>query len=85
MSNPDLDLNLLRVFKAIYIEGNLTRAGAVLGVSQPAVSNALARLRVHYNDPLFFRSGKHMCPTFFTQKVMPQIEMALGIINATTE
>jgi hypothetical protein len=81
----DIDLNLLRVLTAIYTEGNLTKAGMSLGVSQPAVSNALSRLRDYYGDPLFFRSGKRMRPTFFTQKIIPQIEFALGVISATKE
>ena len=40
-----IDLNLFRIFDAVYQEGSLTRAGEVLHLTQPAVSNALARLR----------------------------------------
>ena len=48
-----IDLNLFRVFEVIYRERSLTRAAAVLHVSQSAVSHALGRLREHLADPLF--------------------------------
>jgi DNA-binding transcriptional LysR family regulator len=59
----EIDLNLLRVFHAIAEEGSLTLAGNRLGLSQPAVSYALGRLRTLFNDPLFVRSGNAMHPT----------------------
>lgn len=59
----EIDLNLLRVFHAIAEEGTLTLAGVRLGLSQPAVSYALVRLRTMFNDPLFVRSGNTMQPT----------------------
>ena len=53
-----IDLNLFRVFEVVYRERNLTRAAAVLHVSQSAVSHSLARLREHFSDPLLFaRAG----------------------------
>ncbi|WP_153099513.1 LysR family transcriptional regulator [Paraburkholderia hayleyella] len=58
-----IDLNLLRVFHAILEENSLTLAGRRLGLSQPAVSYALGRLRAMFNDPLFVRSGNEMVPT----------------------
>ncbi|HBZ95793.1 MAG TPA: LysR family transcriptional regulator, partial [Pseudomonas sp.] len=53
MNLTKVDLNLFIVFDAIYTEANLTRAGQIVGITQPAVSNALARLRETFNDPLF--------------------------------
>ncbi len=53
MNLSKVDLNLFIVFDAIYTEANLTRAGQIVGITQPAVSNALARLRETFNDPLF--------------------------------
>lgn len=79
------DLNLFRVYLTIYHTRNLTRAGEHLGVSQPAISNALARLRKMYNDPLFIRSGKAMRPTFKTEQMMPDIERALTLLARTLE
>lgn len=57
LSKPQLrmvDLNLLTVFDAVMQEQNITRAAHVLGMSQPAVSNAVARLKVMFNDELLF-------------------------------
>ena len=58
MNLNKVDLNLFIVFDAIYTEANLTRAGQIVGITQPAVSNALARLRETFNDPLFVRTAQ---------------------------
>lgn len=58
-----VDLNLFTVFEAIYQERSLTRAADRIGMSQPAASNALKRLREALGDPLFVRQGKAMEPT----------------------
>jgi len=58
-----LDLNLLRVFDAVARERHVTRAAAALHLSQPAVSNALARLRAALNDELFLRRPGGVEPT----------------------
>src|SRR5690349_4505910 len=58
-----LDLNLLVAFDALANEGSVTRAAAKLHVSQPALSGALARLRHHFQDPLFVRQSGKMRPT----------------------
>ncbi len=59
----DVDLHLLNVFDAIMTEGSVSRAAQQLALSQPAVSNAVARMRVLWNDPLFIRSGRGISPT----------------------
>lgn len=58
-----VDLNLLTVFDAVMQEQNITRAAQALGMSQPAVSNAVARLKVMFNDELFVRYGRGIQPT----------------------
>lgn len=58
-----VDLNLITVFDAILRNRNVTVAGAELGLSQPAMSYALAKMRRTFNDPLFFRVGNEMQPT----------------------
>lgn len=58
-----IDLNLLVVFEAIMETGQLSQAGVQLGLSQPAMSAALQRLRVTLKDPLFVRSRQGMEPT----------------------
>jgi DNA-binding transcriptional LysR family regulator len=63
MNFAALDLNLLRVFDAMAIELNTTRAGERVGLSQPAVSSALGRLRHILGDELFVREGNRMAPT----------------------
>lgn len=63
MNFAALDLNLMRVFDAMALELNTTRAGERIGLSQPAVSSALGRLRSITGDELFVREGNHMVPT----------------------
>jgi DNA-binding transcriptional LysR family regulator len=59
------DLNLLRVFEAIWETRSVSKAAERLTLTQPAVSSALARLREAYSDPLFTRAGTQMAPTAF--------------------
>jgi hypothetical protein len=63
MSIGRMDLNLLKVFDAIYEDRNLVLAGRRLNLTQSAVSHALARLRELVGDELFMRTGKGMVPT----------------------
>lgn len=63
MNFAAFDLNLLRVFDALMRERNVTRAGERIGLSQPAVSAALGRLRAIFDDELFVRSAGQMEPT----------------------
>jgi len=58
-----VDLNLLLAFEALWAERSVTRAGRRLGLSQPAMSGALARLRAMLNDPLFVRGRAELQPT----------------------
>jgi DNA-binding transcriptional LysR family regulator len=63
MNSPDLELAALRCLTVLIDERNVTRAAERLGMSQPAVSHALARLRRHFSDPLLVRAGRNMVPT----------------------
>lgn len=63
MDLRNIDLNLLPVFEALVRTQSVTRAGRSIGLSQPAMSYALARLREQLGDPLFTRSGRVMLPT----------------------
>ena len=58
-----VDLNLLVIFDALIAEGHVTRAAERIGLTQPAVSHALNRLRGLFNDPLFVRCPRGMSPT----------------------
>ena len=82
--NPaDLDLNLLRVFDAIAAQQSVTLAGNALGLSQPAVSNALTRLRRVYDDPLFVRTPAGMRPTPRASQIALGVREALALIEAS--
>ena len=63
MKLPKVDLNLFVVFDTVYTERNLTRAARILHITQPAVSNALKRLRAAFGDPLFVRTPRGVAPT----------------------
>ena len=62
-SEPKLDLNLLTVAVALLDSGSASAAAVRLGISQPSVSGALAKLRLYFNDPLFVRTAGGMTPT----------------------
>lgn len=81
MNLNSLDLNLLKAFDAMYRERHVGRAGASIGIAQPSMSNALNRLRGHFDDPLFQRSPEGMLPTAKAEKLAPQIKSALAIVS----
>lgn len=76
-----IDLNLLLVFEALLAERSVTRAAGRLGLSQPAVSNALARLRTLLADPLLVRAGTGMEPTVRALELSGPIQQALDGIR----
>ncbi len=73
MNFRQLDLNLLRVLAAVYRTGSVTAAGQQLALSQPATSNALARLREFFGDELFVRSPRGLHPTHAAQRIAPAV------------
>ena len=80
MNSPNfrtLDLNLLRVFDEVMAERSLTRAARNLSLTQPAVSNALRRLRETLGDELVQRSGQGMAPTPRAMAIWPAVREAL--------
>ncbi len=81
MNLQSFDLNLLRVFDAIYIERSISRAASRLNLSQPAVSNALARLRERMGDPLFERTAEGMAPTPRAKTIAEPIQRALDLLR----
>lgn len=78
-----LDLNLLVTFEALYSEGHVTRAARRLGLSQPATSHALARLRTLFADPLFTRIPRGIIPTPRARALAEPIRRALRDIEGT--
>lgn len=84
MVKPQLrmvDLNLLTVFDAVMQEQNITRAAHPLGMSQPAVSNAVARLKVMFNDELFVRYGRGIQPTARAYQLFGSVRQALQLVQ----
>lgn len=77
-----IDLNLLAAFNALMIERNVTRAATQVGVSQPAMSAALSRLRKLLGDPLFLRSPDGLLPTPRARELAQPIAQALSQIKA---
>jgi len=67
----------------IFSEGHLTKAGERLNLSQPAMSQALGRLRDVFDDPLFIRSGKEMVPTAFAIQLAPKIKEIILLTEQT--
>jgi DNA-binding transcriptional LysR family regulator len=81
MNFAAFDLNLLRVFDALMRERSATRAGEQIGLSQPAVSAALQRLRDLLDDRLFVRQGNDMKPTPRAESLGPEIREVLAALE----
>ena len=79
------DLNLIKVFLAIWDKRSLTGAGDRLGLTQPAVSHALRRLRDRFSDPLFVRVGNRMEPTEVAARLREPFERALALLEQTIQ
>jgi DNA-binding transcriptional LysR family regulator len=79
------DLNLLRVLDALLKDHSTVRAGERLGLSQPAVSAALGRLRATMGDDLFFRRGKGLEPTQYALTLKDDLKLVLERIEALTQ
>ncbi|WP_323123222.1 LysR family transcriptional regulator [Burkholderia alba] len=77
----ELDLNLIPYLVALDETRNVSRAGDLLGVSQPRVSTALGRLRAYFDDPLFVRTSRGMEPTPRALALLPSAREALAQIE----
>ena len=80
-----VDLNLLELFESVYRSRHLTAAGGELGLSQPAMSRSLARLREAYGDKLFVRSPQGLMPTPFADHLYESASAVLEIVRRTLE
>lgn len=76
------DLNLLVIFRAIMNRGSIAGAAEEIGLSPSAVSHALGRLRVMFNDELFFRTADGVQPTDRARELSTDIERGLGFVSA---
>jgi DNA-binding transcriptional LysR family regulator len=82
MELQDLDLNLLVLFNQLLVERRVSKVAENLGLSQPAVSNSLARLRKLLGDELFLRTPGGMEPTPYAEQLAESVTYALGMIHS---
>ena len=82
MRLSQVDLNLFIVFDAVYEKRNLTRAAELLCITQPAVSNALGRMRSKLGDPLFVSTPQGMVPTPLADSIANRVGEALQLLGA---
>ncbi len=80
-----IDLNLLLAFEALMDERNVGRAAKRVGLSQPAFSNAMGRLRARLGDSLFVRTAQGMVPTSRAERLASPIRSALAQLRLTFE
>lgn len=85
MNITGVDLNLLIAFESLLDECHVGRAANRVGLSQPAFSNAISRLRARLNDPLFVRTGRGMVPTPRAEQLSGPIREALSLLRDTLE
>jgi DNA-binding transcriptional LysR family regulator len=85
MNFRTLDLNLLRVFDVVMTERNVTRAAARLSMTQPAVSNAMRRLREATREDLFISGSTGVTPTAHAETLWPTVRSALGGLRDALE
>lgn len=81
MDLAEFDLNLLVTFDAIHRHQNLSATAAELGLTQPAISAALKRLRGYFDDPLFVRTSHGMRPTPYADDLAPKIRRTLDALR----
>ena len=77
----DIDLNLLRLFDAVYRSRNVSRAASQLGMTQPAASQGLTRLRLLIKDPLFIRVAGGVQPTPKAEVLAKTVTQALNLLE----
>jgi len=82
MELHELDLNLLIIFNQLLVERRVSKVADNLGVSQPAVSNSLAKLRKLLGDELFLRTPKGMEPTPYADQLAESVSYALSMIHS---
>lgn len=82
MELSEIDLNLLVLFNHLMVERRVSKVAENMGLTQPAVSNALAKLRRTFGDELFLRTPAGMVPTPFAEQLAEPVGYALGMIHS---
>lgn len=81
-SEYEIDISLFLIFQHLIQYRNVTKTAKQLDLSQPAVSRKLAKLRAHFNDPLFVRTGQGLAPTPFAIEIAPSIQQLMLIYQS---
>ncbi|MGZ5271599.1 MAG: LysR family transcriptional regulator [Ramlibacter sp.] len=81
MHLKEIDLNLLRLFDAVFRAGNVSRAAQLLDITQPAASQGLTRLRAVLHDPLFVRAAGGVQPTPKARRLAEPVRAALAMLE----
>jgi DNA-binding transcriptional LysR family regulator len=79
----DIDLKLLIVFEEVYKTGSVSKAAANIGATQPSISISLAKLRGHFNDPLFVRTSRGMEATPKADEIIKPVREAIALLRST--
>ena len=82
MELSDIDLNQLVLFQKLMVEQSVSKVAEKMGLTQPAVSNTLAKLRRQFGDDLFVRTPTGMMPTPFAEQLAEPVGYALGMIHS---
>lgn len=82
MELSDIDLNLLVLFQQLMVERRVSKVADNMGLTQPGVSNALAKMRRIFDDELFLRTPGGMVPTPFAEQLSEPVGYALGMIHS---
>jgi DNA-binding transcriptional LysR family regulator len=85
MNLDKIDLNLLVYLDVLLRERNVTRSASLLGITQPAMSNGLRRLRETFGDPLLLRTSEGMMPTERAQSIQPLLRQVLASVEQVIE
>ena len=85
MNLKNIDLNLLVYLDVLLLKRNVTRAAESLGISQPAMSNGLQRLRKLFNDPLLVRTSNGMSPTERAERLQPLVREIIMSVEKAVE
>ncbi len=85
MNFDRLDLNLIKIFDSLYREKTLTRVAKIMGLSQPAISHSLAKLREFFDDPLFVREKNIMVPTAKAERIHGRMGRSLERLRHAVE
>ena len=85
MNLKNIDLNLLVYLDVLLLKRNVTRSAETLGISQPAMSNALQRMRRLFNDPLLVRTSNGMSPTERAEQLQPLVREIVASVEKAVE